>query len=124
MRFELRQEGPAQACGSKCRSVISASGAITADTPHDFELFAQDRDLTGATVVLDCDGGSVHGAIALGREIRRLRLDTTVGRTVDLDDSGHGAPRAKLSPRADCESMCAFVLSSPASTASCRRRRA
>jgi hypothetical protein len=90
--------------------LISASGAITADTPHDFELFAQKRDLTGATVVLDSDGGSVHGAIKLGREIRRLKLDTTVGRMVDIDDSGHGLPRAKLSPRADCESMCAFIV--------------
>jgi hypothetical protein len=110
MRFELRQEGPAQACGTKCRLWISAAGAITADTPRDFELFAQDHDLTGASVVLDSDGGSVHGAIALGREIRRLGLDTTVGRTIDLGNSEQGGSRAKLSPRADCESMCAFVL--------------
>jgi hypothetical protein len=110
MRFELRQEGPAQICGSKCRLFISANGAITADTPRDFELFARNRDLTGASVVLDSDGGSVHGAIALGRQIRKLGLDTTVGRTLDLDGSGQGTPRAKLSPRADCESMCAFVL--------------
>src|ERR1041385_3217529 len=86
MRFELRQEGPAQICGSKCRLLISASGAITADTPRDFHLFAQGHDLSGGTVVLDSDGGSVHGAIALGREIRRLGLDTSVGRVVDLND--------------------------------------
>jgi hypothetical protein len=110
MHFDLRQEGPAQSCGGKCRLWISAAGAITADTPRDFELFAQDHDLSGATVVLDSDGGSVHGAIALGREIRRLGLDTTVGHTVDLDDSEQAVPRAKLSPSADCESMCAFVL--------------
>ncbi len=110
MRFELRQEGPAQTCGSKCRLFITANGAITADTPRDFELFARDRDLTGASVVLDSDGGSVHGAIALGRQIRKLGLDTTVGRTVDLDGAGPGVARAKLLPRADCESMCAFVL--------------
>lgn len=110
MRFDLRQEGPAQACGAKCRLFISAHGAITADTPRDFELFARGRDLTGASVVLDSDGGSVHGAIALGRQIRKLGLDTTVGRTVAIDEAGQGLPRAKLSPRADCESMCAFVL--------------
>ena len=110
MRFELRQEGPAQICDTECRLFVSANGAITADTPRDFELFARDRDLTGASIVLDSDGGSVHGAIALGRQIRKLGLDTTVGRTSDLDDAGHGLPRAKLSPRADCESMCAFVL--------------
>ena len=65
----------------------------------------------GATVVLDSDGGSVLGAIALGREIRRSALDTTVGRADrDARRSDEGEPRAKLSPRADCESMCAFVL--------------
>ena len=110
MRFDLRQQGPAPACAGKCRLLISAAGAITADTPRDFELFAQDHDLTGGTVVLDSDGGSVHGAIALGREIRRLGLDTTVGEVVDIDDAGKSPPRAKLVPRADCESMCAFVL--------------
>ena len=84
MRFDLRQEGPAKACGATCRRFVFASGAITADTPKDFKTFARDRDLTGAVVVLDSDGGSVHGAIALGREIRRLGLDTTVGRLADL----------------------------------------
>jgi hypothetical protein len=110
MHFDLRLEGPAKACGKTCRLYISASGAITADTPQDFARFAQGRDLTGALVVLDSDGGSVHGAMALGREIRRLGLDTTVGRTVDVGDPGKGTPRAKLSSQADCESMCAFVL--------------
>jgi hypothetical protein len=110
MRFELRQEGPAQSCAAKCRLWISAAGAITADTPRDFQLFAQDHDLTGATIVLDSDGGSVRGAIALGREIRRLSLDTTVGRVIDLDGADRGTPRAKLSPHADCESMCAFLV--------------
>ena len=106
MHFDLRHEG--SACGAKCRLFVAASGAITADTPRDFLSFAKEHELAGATVVLDSDGGSVHGAIALGREIRRLELDTTVGHLVDLD--GAGAPRAKLSPQGSCESMCAFVL--------------
>ena len=73
MRFDLRLQGPAEACGAKCQLWISASGAITADTPREFETFAQGHDLAGATVVLDSDGGSVLGAIALGRAIRKLR---------------------------------------------------
>jgi hypothetical protein len=109
MHFDLRQEGPAKLCGTNCRTFIRASGAITADTPRDFENFAQGRNLSGALVVLDSDGGSVHGAIALGRDIRRLNLDTTVGDVVDVADA-QGTPRGKLVPRADCESMCAFVL--------------
>jgi hypothetical protein len=110
MRFELRLQGPADTCGAKCAVFISASGAIVADTARDFKAFAQGRDLTGATVVLDSDGGSVLGAIALGREIRRLALDTAVGRTVDLAAVAGDTPRAVLAPTADCESMCAFVL--------------
>ncbi|MEJ2376482.1 MAG: hypothetical protein P8Y71_14050 [Pseudolabrys sp.] len=110
MQFELRREGPAKACGAKCRVLVFASGAISADTPHDFETFARRHDLAGATVVLDSDGGSVHGAIAFGREIRKLGLDTTVGRVTDIGGSHKGIPRAALLPRANCESMCAFVL--------------
>jgi hypothetical protein len=109
MRFELRQQGPAEACRGNCMLWISASGAITADTPHDFEMFARGRSLGGATVVLDSDGGSVHGAIALGRDIRRLGLDTTIGRIVDIP-SGQETPRGRYVPSADCESMCGFVL--------------
>jgi hypothetical protein len=110
MRFDIRLQGPAKSCGAKCKLWISASGAITAETSRDFELFAQSYDLTGATVVLDSDGGSVLGAIALGRDIRRFGLDTTVGRVIDLDVAEQGTPRAKFIPRADCESMCGFVL--------------
>jgi hypothetical protein len=110
MRFDLRLQGPSEACGAKCQTWISASGAITADTPRDFKLFAKGRELSNTIVVLDSDGGSVLGAIALGREIRRLTLATTVGRTVDLAPVANDNPRAVLSPRADCESMCAFVL--------------
>jgi hypothetical protein len=111
MRFDLYRQGPAEACGAKCRVLISATGAITADTPDDFKKFAQGHDLAGAMVVLDSDGGSVHGAIALGREFRRLALDTAVGRTVDVTPTPQGGVSfAALSPRANCESMCAFVL--------------
>ena len=105
MQFELRQEGPADTCGSQCRTLISASGAITSDTPVQFHNFALGRDLNGATVVLDSDGGSVLGAMALGRQIRALKLGTTVGRVKDLPASGQEPRRATVTPRADCESM-------------------
>lgn len=107
MRFALHAPGSA-GCSGQCRALISASGAITADTPRDFERFARGRDLNGATMVLESDGGSVLGAIALGRSLRRLNIDTTVGHVIVSGD--RGAQRATLSPKADCESMCAFVL--------------
>src|SRR5215468_895963 len=109
MRFELRKQGPADACTTDCKLFISASGAITAETPRHFLLFAQNHDLAGATFAIDSDGGSVLGAIALGREIRKLKLATTVGRLVDVP-GGKDEGRASLSTNADCESMCAFVL--------------
>jgi hypothetical protein len=110
MQFEWRREGPAETCGSNCRTWISAVGAITADTPRLFEAFAQNRDVRGATLVLDSGGGSVLAALALGRAVRRLDMTTTVGRTVELPARNGEEARAKLSPQADCESMCAFVL--------------
>lgn len=110
MRFELVRQGPSDTCAARCKMFIAAVGAITADTPRDFAAFAKGRDLTGATVVLDSDGGSVHGAIALGRAIRKLALDTTVGRVRPLKTPDNAEPRGTLSPQADCESMCAFVL--------------
>jgi hypothetical protein len=109
MQFQLRQDA-AQDCTDKCRLFISAAGAITADTPNAFRKFANGRNLQGATIVLDSDGGSVLGAIALGRDIRALKLNTTVGELADTTPAKSGMMRAKFSSHADCESMCAFVL--------------
>jgi hypothetical protein len=109
MQFEFWTEGPAEACGRACRTWVSAVGAITADTPRDFEAFAKRRKLDGATIALDSDGGSVLGALALGRAVRKLQMKTTVGKSVELPAAG-GERRARLLPRAYCESMCAFVL--------------
>lgn len=110
MKFEWRQEGPASQCGDNCRIWISAIGAITRDTPSDFAAFTRDHDVAGATLVLDSSGGSVLSTLALGRAIRRLGLTTTVGRTTALPPGEGQEGRATLSPRADCESMCAFLL--------------
>jgi hypothetical protein len=114
MQFALRQDGGAN-CAPKCRTWISATGMIRAETARDFEAFAAKNNLRGATIALNSEGGSVHGAIALGRVIRKLEMTTTVGRTTDGPGVGEAAARnAALSPRADCESMCAFVLLSGA----------
>ncbi len=110
MRFGLHREGPADVCGASCRLLISASGMITADTPRDFEDFVHGRDVHGATVVLDSKGGSVLGAIALGRAIRGLGLATTVGRVRERGGREGALRRAWVWPRAECQSMCPFVL--------------
>jgi len=110
MQFELWTEGPSQACGKDCRTWVSAAGAITSDTPREFEAFAKKNKIEGFTIALDSDGGSVLGALALGRTVRKLGMTTTVGKTIDLNAADGGRKRAKLQPRAYCESMCAFVL--------------
>jgi hypothetical protein len=110
MHFDWRQEGPTEVCGKSCRTWISATGTITGDTPRDFEAFAKGRDVRGATLVLDSEGGSTLGAMAFGRIIRSLNISTTVGRSIDLPAADGKEPRAQLSVRAECESMCSFVL--------------
>jgi hypothetical protein len=110
MRFEWRREGPAEACGANCRVWISAVGYITADTAREFESFAKDPNTRGAVLVLDSDGGSVLGTLALGRAIRNLDIVTTVGKTILLPPAGTEGRRATLAPNASCESMCAFLL--------------
>jgi hypothetical protein len=108
MRFEWRSEGPSDLCGKTCRTWISATGPITEKTPRDFATFTADRDVHGAVMVLDSEGGSVVDTLQFGRTLRRLDITTTVGKT---STSGSGArSRATISPSASCESMCAFIL--------------
>jgi hypothetical protein len=109
MHFEWRREGPPDTCGSSCRVWISAIGYITADTPREFEAVAADPRARGAVLVLDSDGGSVLGTLALGRMIRSLDMVTTIGKTTVLPSAGRERA-ASLSPNGSCESMCAFLL--------------
>jgi hypothetical protein len=109
MAFTLLTEGPADACAGKCRQLITASGMITADTPRQFLAFARENPAPDATVVLESDGGSVLGALELGRAIRRLGFSTTVGRVIEHRTKG-GARFGEINPRVDCQSMCTFVL--------------
>jgi hypothetical protein len=110
MRFEWRREGPADVCGQGCRVWIAAVGYITAETPREFEAFAKDPNVRGAVLVLDSDGGSVLGTLALGRAIRGLDMITTIGRSVGLPTTASDDRRFMLSPAGNCESMCAFLL--------------
>jgi len=87
---------------------IQAVGIVTADTPKDFDEFAKDRNLGGATVVLDSSGGSVNDAIALGRRWRNIGLFTTVGTSVETHTASGNRPGVE--PSAYCESMCVFLL--------------
>src|ERR1700704_4749465 len=94
------------ACQPNCRGWVGAVGIVTADTPKEFDEFARERQLRGATVVLDSSGGSVNDAIALGRRWRNLGLLTTVGTSIDP----RNGDRAQVASQAYCESMCVFLL--------------
>jgi hypothetical protein len=94
------------ACQPNCRGWVGAVGIVTADTPKEFDEFARERQLRGATVVLDSSGGSVNDAIALGRRWRNLGMLTTVGTSLDP----RNGDRAEIAPHAYCESMCVFLL--------------
>ena len=92
-------------CQPDCKGWVSAVGIVTADSPKAFDDFARDRQLGGATIVLDSSGGSVNDSIALGRRFRSLGALTTVGITVRKQGE-----RARVVPEAYCESMCVFLL--------------
>jgi hypothetical protein len=96
------------ACQPDCRGWVSAVGIVTADSPKDFDDFARDRQLGGATIVLDSSGGSVNDSIALGQRWRKLGALTTVGISVQTHTAQ--GDRADVAPEAYCESMCVFLL--------------
>jgi hypothetical protein len=96
------------ACQDDCKGWVSAVGIVTSDSPKEFEAFARDRQLAGATIVLDSSGGSVNDSIALGRRFRSLGALTTVGTTVRMQTAQ--GDRARVMGEAYCESMCVFLL--------------
>ena len=110
MRFEWHVNGQAGDCGLFCQKWISATGTITDNTEAEFQAFAEISDLRGATLILDSEGGSVRGAIALGRAIRRLEMTTSIGRTKVFPPDSPGIRRAEVQPDTRCESMCVMLL--------------
>jgi hypothetical protein len=116
MHFTLFAEGAPETCASACRPLIAATGMITADTARQFIAFVRDNAFQApqggqpaATIVLESDGGSVLGALDLGRAIRRFGFATTVGRIVERR-AANFVKYGETSARADCQSMCTFVL--------------
>jgi hypothetical protein len=96
------------ACQPDCRGWVSAIGIVTSDSPKDFDDFAREHKLDGATVVLDSSGGSVNDSIALGRHFHSLDMLTTVG--ISVQNHTAQGDRASVQGEAYCESMCVFLL--------------
>ncbi len=95
-------------CGQQCKGWVAAVGVVTGDTEKAFEEFSRDRNLSGATIVLDSSGGSVLDAIELGRRWRKLGVHTAVGLTFDIHSQQ--GERSGILAEAYCESMCAFLM--------------
>jgi hypothetical protein len=109
MQFEWNSD-KASCGGPATRTWISAVGPVTETTAADFEAFAGGRDLRGVLIVLDSEGGSVLSALDIGRSIRRRGMATTIGKSIKANCPNGTGSYSTLSPKADCESMCAFVL--------------
>jgi len=109
MTFEAHGEAPARICEQPCRMWVTGAGPITERTPQDFKLFADKHNLRGATLVLDSEGGSVVGAIELGRAVRGLEMTTTVGKAIQTRQAD-GTIATTFTPRASCQSMCVFLM--------------
>lgn len=101
MTFSLANgDGPLGA-----RRWIAASGQIQRDTAKKFEAFKAANPVEGLFLALDSNGGSVGAGMALGHMVRAARMQTIVGRTLDLGNS-----QSLRSADISCASSCVLVL--------------
>lgn len=66
---------------------IVAIGVIKEDTPEKFKEFISNNKPAGIKIVLHSPGGDLVAGIQLGREIRKLELDTFVGNSIDNSEN-------------------------------------
>lgn len=80
MRFVVVRSN-APGCEPTCPEWISAEGSIEAGTPALFKRTLKALGGRKLPVVVDSPGGNVEAALALGRLIRKNKLDIAVGKT-------------------------------------------
>jgi len=80
MRF-LVVRSNAPACEPTCPEWISAEGAITPKSPALLKAALKTLGRRQLPIVVNSPGGDVDAAIAMGRMIRKNKLDIAVGRT-------------------------------------------
>jgi hypothetical protein len=110
MEFAEHQDGRMRIDGNG--SWISADGVIAAETADAFEKFLQDALIfKRQAIVINSSGGTVLGAVRLGKVIREHQFLTAVGKTVPSGKSimeGH-ISISSLGP-GECVSACVFAL--------------
>ena len=98
---------------------VTASGAITNDTPRRFDAFLKDNPLDETlTIYFDSKGGSILGGLELGERLRTVRARVAIGRSTAVDNGdAEGAagparlPRHQLVPNLGlCFSSCAYAF--------------
>ncbi|WP_353806251.1 hypothetical protein [Mesorhizobium sp.] len=80
MRFVVVRSS-APGCEPTCPEWISAEGSIEAGTPALFKRTLKGLGGRKLPVVVDSPGGNVEAALALGRLLRKNKLDIAVGKT-------------------------------------------
>ena len=102
---------PCTGTASFCAHRILARGAIERDSSVVFAKFlASGAPRQGGTICFDSPGGSVEGAVELGRLIRRLQFNTCLE-----DDYREVIPEKitktrMIAPRASCASACTLAF--------------
>jgi hypothetical protein len=111
-------------CEPTCAQWIAANGEITAETPAQFQRVFKALGQKKLPIFISSPGGSVPAALAIGREIRKRKLDVAVERTIfqkcelaaalshvcdlrALKDGDGGRPEPIA---AQCASACVFIL--------------
>ena len=108
-------------CEPNCAEWISAQGQIIKDTPAQFRRAVKTLGHKKLPIFISSPGGEVTAAIAIGHEIRKLKLDVAVeqtffarceqpGTTCDLaalKDGDKGRPEPI---GAACSSACVLIL--------------
>ena len=114
----------AQAASPTVPSGSRPNGEITAETPAQFQRVFKALGQKKLPIFISSPGGSVPAALAVGREIRKRKLDVAVERTIfqkcelaaavfhvcdlrALKDGDTGRPK---SIAAQCASACVFIL--------------
>lgn len=122
MRFVVVRSN-APGCEPTCPEWISAEGTIEAGTPALLKRALKKLGGRKLPVVVDSPGGNVDAALALGRLIRKNKLDIAVGKTrfegclpdekdcTDNDGKGAGYFGTAYADGSICNSACPLMFS-------------
>ncbi|MEO9167106.1 MAG: hypothetical protein ABI230_01755 [Aestuariivirga sp.] len=123
MDFLVVRNSDAQ-CEPDCPEWISAEGRIVPETAAKLAKFLAAPERRKLPIILNSGGGSIDAAVAMGRLIRKYKMDTGVGQTVIPECSISDRAEGKCKPdstlqafdgrayasRAYCASACPLVL--------------